>query len=272
MGNFIDEQMLVEINNLPSERWKIRRIRTAYDRELRRLHREEKRVRELIQNLGYEELNPPIQRGYKRLFVLTEETKRQDNAELYQSILDKINTVWYSPVKTFKRDKKRKISKWKYRKKEEQSLREIELSSYIPKTYDWFEYAQKSHHMTEEQLRFFSRVDYYNHNLKRWCVKLVFNESFRFVLRVRPNIITKVERKDLVLEQYHNELDKRLDRNWGRVVKVLHGGHTNAWNTSLKKHTPKEKYRDCTLKNKPLHEIMEQYKEEKQLWEYEPKI
>ena len=33
MGNYGNEQALIEINNLPSERWKIRRIRTARDKE-----------------------------------------------------------------------------------------------------------------------------------------------------------------------------------------------------------------------------------------------
>lgn len=102
MGNYTDEQKLVFENNLPSERWKIRRIRTAHDKKLLRTEKEYNRVCRLIWNLGYEDLNPPIQRGYKRLFVLTEETRYSKRADFYQGIVDKINTVWYSPCKVFK--------------------------------------------------------------------------------------------------------------------------------------------------------------------------
>mgnify|MGYP000595125188 CR=1 FL=1 len=102
-------------------------------------------------------------------------------------------------------------------------------------------------------------------------VKYVFCEPWRFVLRVRPNMITKVKRKDLVLEQYQDELKSQRDRNWGRLVKIW-GGNTNSWNTCQKQYIPKEKYKYNPVKNKNLWEIMEEYKEEKELWEYEQKI
>jgi hypothetical protein len=260
MGNYGNEQALIEINNLPSERWKIRRIRTARDKELRRLDKECRHVSELIRNLGYEELNPPIQRGYKRLFVLTEETKRSSKADFYQGILDKINTIWYSPVKTFNKDRKRKIAKWRYRRRAEQLLQEPD---------EWA--FGKSGKFTEEEAQLFHRIDYYSYPSKRWMVKYVFCEPWRFVLRVRPNMITKVKRKDLVLEQYQDELESQRDRNWGRLVKIW-GGNTNSWNTYQKQYIPKEKYKYNPVKNKNLWEIMEEYKEEKELWEYEQKI
>lgn len=272
MGNYRDGLLLIENSNLPSGRWKVRRIRTARDRELRRLHKESRRVAEQIRMLGYEELTPPVQRGYKRLFVLTEETKMHDKAGLYQCILNSINTIWYSPVKAFKRDRKRKIAKWKYRRIEEQALKEIELSAYLLRTDGLAEYVLKAYHITEEQLPYFSCVEYYSNELKRWCVKLVFNEPWRYALRVRPNIITTVRRKNLALERYLDELEKRLERDKGRKLKVLYGGQRNSWHCFVKKYVPKEKYKDYTLKNKPIHEIMEAYKEKKQLWEYEPKI
>lgn len=261
MGNYVDEQLLIETNNLSSKRWKVRRIRTARDRKLRCRYKEFRRVWEVIRNLGFEELTPPVQQGYKRLFVLTEETKYSSKAEFYQHLLDKINTIWYSQVKTFKRDKKRKISKWKYKNRQEQLLDEPSDSAF----------RQKGK-FTEEEALCFTPIDFYDYRLRRWEVKYVFNEPWRFVLRVRPNIITQRRRKDLELEQYRDELSDWLDRNRGRVVKLINGGNTNSWHTAEKRYSPKMKYRNNPLENKSIHEIMEMYKEEKQLWEYEPKI
>lgn len=261
MGNYVDEQTLIEINNLPSERWKVRRVHTAYDKELCRLYMEYRRVLDVIRNLGYEELNPPIQRGYKRLFVLTEDTKRNGKAGLYEGILDKLNSVWYSPVKTFQRVKKRKIAKWIFWKRREQRLRQPEDSEF-----------KKTGQFTEEEKQLFTPVEYYSYGLRRWCVRYVFNEPWRFVLRVKPNIISQVRRKDLELEQYRDELSDRIDRNRGRMVKTLWGGNTNSWHTMEKKYITREKYKYNPIENKPLYEIMEEYKEEKEVWKYEQKI
>lgn len=250
MGNYIDEQKLIFENNLPSERWKIRRIRTAHDKKLLRTEREYNRVCRLIWDLGYEDLNPPIQRGYKRLFVLTEETRYSKRIDFYQRILDKINTVWYSPCKVFK-ERKRKIAKWKYQQRKEQKLQEPD---------DWTFNRKK---FTEEEISYFFPVEYYNYSTRSWSKKYIFNEPWRFQLRVKPNILTKVQRKDLELEQYRDELKYICERNRSRLTK-LRGGGTNAWNTWQKKHTVKEKYKYNPLSNQCLHQIMEAYHTEKE--------
>ncbi|HCO67029.1 MAG TPA: hypothetical protein DIT04_04615, partial [Dysgonomonas sp.] len=72
MGYSSNEKGLIEQNNLPGRRWKIRRIRTAYDKRLRQMDKKCTLIWNQIRDLGYEELKPPVQRGYKRLFVLTE--------------------------------------------------------------------------------------------------------------------------------------------------------------------------------------------------------
>lgn len=258
MGNFANEQDLIVQNNLPTRRWKIRRIRTAYDKKLRRLDKEYKRVYNQIRDLGYEELNPPIQRGYKRLFVLTEETKYSKQADFHQELLDKINTIRYSPHKTFK-DKKRKIGKWKYKVRNEQALREFDT---------WTFHNNKT--FTEAEKKLFYRVEYYDYSTKGYKAKYVFYEPWRFVLRVRPNMITQVQIKDAELEKYCNELEDYLeqDKNKSRINKMK--SRQYSWKKILNEKEDREKYTYNSFINTPLHLVEKTYKEEKELiWKFD---
>ena len=257
MGKFENEQELIVENNLPARRWKTRRIRTACDKKLRRMNKELIRVRKQIMNLGYEDLIPPVQRGYKRLFVLTEDTKHHKQAGLYQEILDKINIIWYSSDKIFK-TKKRKIKKWRYQNRKEQKLREFDSLN--------FHYTQK---LTDEEKQFFSPVAYYDYQFKEYRINYVFTEPWRFILRIQPNMITKVQIKDLELEQYRDELDDFLGRteNRRRLTKIR-GGNSYSWKGALNKKADRKRYAHNSFVNIPLHETNNQYKKEKQLlWE-----
>lgn len=251
MGYFTNEQELIVQNNLPSRRWKIRRIRTSYDKKLRQLDKKRTCIRNQIRNLGYEELNPPIQRGYKRLFVLTNETKYSKRADFYQNILDKINTIRYSPHKTFKQKKR----KWKYQVCNEQELQ----------TPDSWSFHNKKN-FTEEEKCFFFLVEYYHAPSKSFYKKYVFIERWRFRLRVMPNLITKIQIKDTELEQYCEELDDYLskDKNTRRLTKMW-GGNTYSWKKVNNEKENRKRYNYNSLKNIPLHKVNEEYNKEKQL-------
>jgi hypothetical protein len=253
MGNFANELQLVLQNNLPSRRWKVRRIRTAYDKKLRQMDKERTQVWNRIRNLGYKDLNPPIQRGYKRLFVLTDETKQSKQADFYQGILNKINTIRYSPHKTFKQ-KKRKIGKWKYQSRNEQELQSPD---------SWVFHNRMN--LTEEEKRFFFPVEYYHAPSKSYCEKYVFIERWRFRLRIMPNMITQVQIKDAELEQYYEELEDYLsqDKNAKRLTKMW-GGNTYSWKKVCNEREDRKRYKYNSLKNKPLHEVIEEYNKEKQ--------
>lgn len=251
MGNFANEQELIVQNNLPSRRWKIRRIRTAYDKKLRQLDKKHTHVYNEIRILGYEKLEKPIQRGYKRLFVLTEETKYSTRADFYQQILDKINTVRYSPHKTFK-ERKRKIGKWKFCINNEQELQTP--SDYI------FHYQGN---FTNQEKQFFYPVEFYHAPSKTHQKRYVFAERWRYRLQIKPHIITEVQIKDSVLEQYCQELSDYLDidKNRRRLTK-MRGGYTHSWKRVMNESDNKKKYCYNSLKNKPLYLVMEEYKEE----------
>jgi len=259
MGNIAYEEALIASDNLPSRRWKIRSIRTARDKMLRALDKEHTRIWRQIHNLGYEELNPPVQKGYKRLFVLTEATQYNNRAEFYQGILDKINTIRYSPDKIFKQ-KKRKIGKWRYQYRKEQKLQE-------PESWDFL----RGNKFTEKEMRYFYPVEYYFYPGKCWRTKYLFIESWRFELRTRKNWITKVKRKDPSLEQYRDELGDFLDRkeNYRRLVK-MRGGNGYAWKKVHNEKENRKKYAYNSLKNKPLYRIVEEYnKENNYKWKYD---
>lgn len=254
MGYLANEKELIVQNNLPLRRWKTGRIHTAYNKKLRQLDRERTRIWNQIRDLGYEDLNPPVQRGYKRLFVLTEETKHSKKADFYQGILDKINTVRYSPHKTFK-DKKRKISKWKYRLRNEQELQTPD---------DWIFHDKKN--FTDEEKRFFFPVEYYHAPSKSYHRKYVFMEQWRFRLRIMPHMITQVQIKDSELEKYYEELNDYLnkDENARRLTK-MRGGNTFSWKKIINKKEDTKRYNYNSLRSKPLHAIIEEYNKEKQL-------
>lgn len=251
MGKFAYEDELIALNNLPSRRWKKRRILTARDKFVRNLDKEHTRIFNQIHNLGYDELDPPIQQGYKRLFMLTESTQYSNRAAFYQGILDKINTIRYSPDKIFKQ-KKRKIGKWRYSYRKEQKLQEPD---------DW--QFLRGDKFTEEEMKYFYPVEYYSYPAKCWRTKYLFIEPWRFELRIRKNWITRVKRKDPELEQYRDELHDLLYRKdiYRRLIRIR-GGNTYAWKKVLNEREDRKKYSYHSLKNIPLHQIVEKYKKE----------
>ncbi len=84
--------------------------RKQFERKLIQLFFEQRNLSEQISNLGYEKLDPPVQRGWKRFFVLRKDIARSDDALFFQKLLDKINTIEYSSRKDFK-VKRRRLEK-----------------------------------------------------------------------------------------------------------------------------------------------------------------
>ena len=93
------------------------RIRTArqkkrmqyedFDKQLIALSKEEIILHN--HNPGWEPLTPPVQRGWKRFFVLRDDVARSDDAQFFQNILAKINTEKWSYRKDFKKKKRKSV-------------------------------------------------------------------------------------------------------------------------------------------------------------------
>lgn len=93
---------------IKSARRKKRLVKTDRDKQLLKLDKRSKQIDEQMRLLPLVPLDKPYQRGWKRTFVLTNETKQSAKAEFYEVLLSKINTVEYHHDKSFKRKKRRK--------------------------------------------------------------------------------------------------------------------------------------------------------------------
>src|SRR6185312_9460978 len=92
---------------LKSVRRKRRLRKLSFEKRLLALNKEERQLHNKMRNLGYEPLVPPIQKGWKRIFVLTREVAKSERAEFFEELLKIVNSVQYSDTRQFKRKVKR---------------------------------------------------------------------------------------------------------------------------------------------------------------------
>jgi hypothetical protein len=86
--------------------------------------------------------------------------------------------------------------------------------------------------------------------------RYVFSEPWRFVLRVRPNIIDQVKKRDALIEKELQEIWNYLRRNrYCRRLDKLRYGSDRYWRDH-------EDLREKNmLKNKPVHLILQEIDE-----------
>jgi hypothetical protein len=210
-----------------------------FDKQLIHLHKEEKALIKQQRNLGWEPLTPPVQKGWKRSFILREDVARGKQAFFFTGILKKINTFDYSWRKDFKK-RKRKHGRKIYVVKPQSLLKPCEYR------FSKMEFSEK-----EKQLFY----EVWETDFRRRLVKkFVFAEPWRFVLRVQPNMIDKVRKIDAVIEAMLKEIADYLERNdWRkRQCKLVHGYYKwGRW----KEHG---KYNEKSMfKNKSLYQVLD---------------
>ena len=228
---------------LKTARQKKRAVKTAQERNLLTLHKERKQIWQQQRNLGYVDVHPPIVKGWKRYFVLRGDVARCKDALFYQNILDKINKVEYCNRKDFKQ-KPRYSSKRKKWVPIEQTVLQPGHSDFVK-----LNFSEKEKALFEER--------YVKHKWRKELVKVfVFKEQWRFVLRIRQNLITKVKAVDIELLKREKEIDNYLTRtNKVDTLNHLLGKSVNKWRRWDGK--PKEKYR---VKRKTLVQIINELK------------
>ena len=229
----------IQHSRLRSIRAKKRMQREDFDKSLIRLHNELLALGERDRELGYEELNPPFQRGWKRFFVLRDDVARGKHAKFYRAILDKINTTKYSWRKDFKK-------KRKYRGKKMYVVRGQELETLRPCSFERKKF-------TQEEKAYFNIFVIRIPNSNKIEHFYRFSEPWRFVLKVMPNMITKVKIRDFNLERRRDEICSHLTRNdlWPRYHKVIYGG-------DKRRRGPLERYRN-PLQNKSFADVLDEY-------------
>ena len=213
----------------------------ARDKKLIRLYKEEKELRKRKYNLPMIDLSPPIQKGYKRFFVVREDVKRSKMGSFYENLLQKINTFQYSSTKIFKKKAKRKGKK---------VLVDIEQKLNVI-----YPHELKKLKLDERQLNCFDYkivLEVLGKTIREKHF-YEFKEPWRYVLRIRPNMIDKVKAFDSELEQRIAELDTILYENHksnGRLIKM------KGWCRYIYKN--QEKYIN-PLKNKSLNQIIKNF-------------
>ena len=214
-----------------------------FDKQLITLSKKRKALYQQKRNLGWRPLHPPVQRGWKRFFVLKEDVAAGKHAAFYQGILDKINTTDWSWRKDFlirKRKRGRKIYVVKPQKLKELRGWEFKRLQFSDTEKQYFETAWE--------------LDW----SKQPAKKYVFKEPWRFILVVRPNMIDKTRIIDTELEQMIKQINYYLERNyyWTRLNRIK-GIKRRWWKEGIKKNEV-NKY-----KNKSLHQILDLINEEK---------
>lgn len=202
---------------IKTKRRKIRDQKKGEEKRMIRLNMELDQIKNKQRNLGFVDLHPPIVRGWKRYFVLRDDVARSKYGVFYQRILDKINTTQYSWRKDFKK-RKRKGGKKNWIVKE-QRLLELDVCQFA-----------KAKFTDKEAAQFDEK--YVIRGWRQQKVKVFFfKEPWRFVLRVRPNLITKVKAVDIELEKREEEISNCLDWNGirGRYCRLIYGSANNGW-------------------------------------------
>lgn len=170
-----------------------------HDKQLLQYNRKKKELWQAWNQRGYTELDPPVMKGYKRYFVLREDVARSRDGEFFQELLKKINTYDYSHRKDFKVKKRR-------RGRKVHVLREQQLLQPA-------EYHFKKMKLTSKEINCFEeRVRYCKNGIDQ-IKYFVVKEPWRFVLQVRPNMITKQRVTAPELRSEMDQLDNFLKQN-----------------------------------------------------------
>jgi hypothetical protein len=130
---------------------------------------------------------------------LRDDVARSSNAAFYEGILEKINTVKYSSRKDFKKRKRVKGKKVDV------------VREQFTKPLAKYEYEKLN--FTDKEATFFSWELIKQKWGNQYVRMLVFNEPWRFVLKIVPNMITQVKMIDVQLESDISELDNYVEKN-----------------------------------------------------------
>lgn len=201
---------------IKTKRNKKRIVREAQDKKLIHLNKELKRVQREQRNLGYADLIPPVQRGWKREFTLRPDLLRSKDADFFISLLGKINTTQYSHRKDFKVKRKRRGKKVQVERL--QILREF------------YQYELPRMKLTEKEQTFF-KIEWRVSDRGHLYPKTVFSEPWRFILKIKPNMITQIKIIDPELKSLEKQIENYLDRNalTPRMCKLVRGSYGGNW-------------------------------------------
>jgi hypothetical protein len=241
-----DLSHFLDSTRLKSARRKKQLAKKDFEKQLTQLLKTENKLWKERNNLPFVPLEKPYQKGWERSFFLREDVARLSNAAFYKSLLDKINTYQYSQDKSFKK-RKRKYRKYVFHEK-----------PHLLEEFSECEWASSKLKLSEKEKTLFEKQEIWCIFKKGFKVSYVFKESWRFVLKIKPNIITHKKMIDEILEQELAEIDNYITKNNLRVKmnKIRWGSsrYCSSWNLNQLKH-------ENLLKNKSIQDIENEYLE-----------
>ncbi|QEC44751.1 hypothetical protein [Pseudobacter ginsenosidimutans] len=233
---------------LRSVRSRKRTAKKAREKQLISLFKEENAFASAIWNLPWVPLQHPYQKGWKRSFVLRPDIKKSHQQAFFETLLKKINTTEYSPDKSF--TKKKRSKGRKYRQAIEQQLREFW-------EHEWNDTSCK---LTEAEKQLFYKKEYWHQSGKPYY-KYVFSEPWRYVLRIRPHMITHKKMIDEELLSRRKQIENHITTHhlrhkierlvWGKVK------YRRYWDGKV------ARFRN-PYKQKPVHLILQETGNEKE--------
>lgn len=219
---------------LRSLRSRKRIIKKDVEKQIRKKYNRSDELWKLRRNIPSVPLEKPYQKGFVRFFVVRDDVKRSKDGDFFEGILNKINTKMYSETRKFLK-KKRKFGRRIYVDREQKLGR---LS-----TYQWNDPKLK---LTDRERQYFLKREDYCPFRKRYNIYYEFIEPWRFVLRVKPNMITHYKPLDSDLEKEIDELDYYLGKH--KIVGIIHKiiyGRPNPWKDKYKRDPMKSKKCFC---------------------------
>lgn len=219
-------------------------IRKDVEKQILKKYKRHKEVWKLRRNTPLIPLEKPYQKGFVRFFVVRDDVKRSKDGDFFENLLKKINTEMYSDTRKFLK-KKRKFGRRIYVEKEQKT------ANVLP-----WEWNNPKFGLTERERQYFVKREYYAHNKGLIKEYYEFIEPWRFVLRVKPNIITHYKPLDENLEREYNALDSYLNQH--KVIGIIQKniyGKPNKWRDKYKRKTNVRKYFNYRISAEDLAEI-----------------
>lgn len=246
MENYtIDEYALC--TRFKSKRKKKRLVREDFEKQLIQLDKLEKKLWKQRNNLPWILLDEPYQKGWQRHFKLRDDVVRSSEAEFYKTLLEKINTWQFSSDKTFKKRKSKK-------RKNASSVQIQRLKEFTES-----EWNSPKLELSEREKVHFTKQERWSKVFERYRIHYVFNEPWRYVLQVKPYMITHKRMLDSDLES-EIQLVLNYTSNYnlrGKINRLVKGQSYN-WGY-FQSENPRE---ISPIKNKSLHLLYQQYVDE----------
>ncbi|WP_281632180.1 hypothetical protein [Flavobacterium luteolum] len=127
------------------------------------------------------------------------------------------------------------------------------------KEFSEWEWKSSKLELTEKEKTHFYKRERWCGNCKRYKIHYVFNEPWRYVLRVSPYMITHTKMVDSDLESEIQVVENYIvNHNLRDKTNRLMHGSSRKW-SYYEKEKPKE---TSPIKNKSLHILYQQYTDE----------